>query len=653
MINYHIGKLIDGICQEKNLDREKIYGGLCYKTTFQKIGQGVIEPGKWLADTLIERMGVSPNKFGYLLTKEEEEEYEQSIQLLLFLQQEKREDLKQLLEKVGCEFFEKGEKSYRQNCKKQFQAYIFLASQACFPGFYLCQEEGQSQGKQQGVVEYRGIAGIVKALHMTLPDFGKKRLRELWFGRTEWALVVLLADRLYQKKRRKKRGYFLYQQILWQMPKQQTDRELLRICYPYVIALFLFRLEKDKDSSGNWLSRKGLDFLGEEGKLYGIEAMLRYGIFCMEQNRKKDRMEGERIEEEQELGWQRQALDTVESARRNYGKQEYGAAFYYAKLVEVSIRGQKQGEAIRHVRHSLGKTQAEISKEIDHKMLSKIETGKKEPSPSTLQRVGEALGWKERRYFPFICSDDFRLHEYRRQVAALIVDRKWEEADFELQQLERELDRGEVLNQQTLLRLRTVIDAGRGRISGEEKLRRLEQALALTVPPEAKLAEWPLDQGELVLLNNIANTKEAMGDLAGAAALLEAGKHSCESRQNGIAWNQDAYLLILYNLSRYIGQMGRYQEALELIETGLQVSYQAGSGIYLGRFLYKKAWNLEEQCKEKGDWNENKKEACLKLHRQAFSLAYLFRYKDQMKLIQKHCMEEYGINIEDEWKRTS
>ncbi len=458
-----------------------------------------------------------------------------------------------------------------------------------------------------------------------------------------------MADRLYQKKRRKKRGYFLYQQILWQMPKQQTDKELLRICYPYVIALFLFRLEKNRDSSESWLVRKGLDFLGEEGKLYGIEAMLRYGIFCMEQNRKKDRME-ERTEEDQELGWQRQALDTVESARRNYGKQEYGAAFYYAKLAEVSIRGQKQGEAIRHVRHSLGKTQAEVSKDIDHKMLSKFETGKKEPSLFTLQRVGEALGWKERRYFPFICSDDFRLHEYRRQVAALIVDRKWEEADFELLQLEMELDRKEALNQQTLLRLRTVIDAGRGRISGEEKLRRLEQALALTVPPEAKLAEWPLDQGELVLLNNIANTKEAMGDLAGATALLEAGKHSCESRQNGIAWNQDAYLLILYNLSRYIGQMGQYQEALELIETGLQVSYQAGNGIYLGRFLYKKAWNLEEQCKEKGDWNENKKEACLKLHRQAFSLAYVLKQKKRMEIIKKHCQETYGIDIRREYK---
>ena len=587
-MKYHIGKLIDGICQERNLDREKIYGGLCDKRTFQKIEQGMLDPGKWLADALMERMGVSPNKFGYLLTKEEGEEYEQSLFLVLFLQQEKREELKRLLENVGGEVFEKKEKSYRKNCKKQFQAYIFLASQACFPGFYLWQEEEQEKGEQQGAAEYRGIEGIVKALRITLPDFGKKRLREFWFGKTEWALVVLLADRLYQKKRRKKRGYFLYQQILWQMPKQQTDKELLRICYPYVIALFLFRLEKNRDSSESWLVRKGLDFLGEEGKLYGIEAMLRYGIFCMEQSRKKDRME-ERTEEDQEIGWQRQALDTVESARRKYGKQKYGAAFYYAKLAEVSVRGQKQGEAIRHVRHSLGKTQVEVSKDIDHKMLSKFETGKKEPSLFTLQRVGEALGWKERRYFPFICSDDFHLHEYRRQVAALIVNRKWEEADFELLQLEMELDREEALNQQTLLRLRTVIDAGRGRISGEEKLRRLEQALALTVPPEAKLAEWSLDQGELVLLNNIANTKEAMGDLAGATALLEAGKRSCESRQNGIAWNQDAYLLILYNLSRYIGQMGRYQEALELIETGLQVSYQAGNGIYGMRIRKKPA----------------------------------------------------------------
>ena len=38
-MKYHIGKLIDGICQERSLDREKIYGGLCDKRTFQKIEQ--------------------------------------------------------------------------------------------------------------------------------------------------------------------------------------------------------------------------------------------------------------------------------------------------------------------------------------------------------------------------------------------------------------------------------------------------------------------------------------------------------------------------------------------------------------------------------------------------------------------------------------
>ena len=83
-MKYHIGKLIDGICQERNLDREKIYGGLCDKRTFQKIEQGMLDPGKWLADALLERMGVSPNKFGYLLTEEEEKEYEQSLFLVLF-----------------------------------------------------------------------------------------------------------------------------------------------------------------------------------------------------------------------------------------------------------------------------------------------------------------------------------------------------------------------------------------------------------------------------------------------------------------------------------------------------------------------------------------------------------------------------------------
>ena len=59
---------------------------------------------------------------------------------------------------------------------------------------------------------------------------------------------------------------------------------------------------------------------------------------------------------------------------------------------------------------------------------------------------------------------------------------------------------------------------------------------------------------------------------------------------------------------------------------------------------------MEEQCKEKGDWNENKKEACLKLHRQAFSLAYVLKQEKRIEIIKKHCQETYGIDIRREYK---
>ena len=141
-----------------------------------------------------------------------------------------------------------------------------------------------------------------------------------------------------------------------------------------------------------------------------------------------------------------------------------------------------------------------------------------------------------------------------------------------------------------------------------------------------------------------------MEDYQGAIALLEAARKSCESGQNGIEWNKSGYLMILYNLSRYLGKVGQYQKEAEWIEKGIQLSYETRRGQFLGTFLYKKAWNLEEQYKLMEGMEEEKKKACLPLHRQAFSLAYFFGQQDSMIKIRNRCQNEYGIQIELEYK---
>lgn len=652
----HMCFILKAIREELNIPKKEICYGLCHETTLTRIEEGKDEPGKWLADVLLERLGIFPAKFGCRLNMEEEKDYQCRIRVLFYLGQENPEGIEQQLRKYRQETKKrkkaKGElANINEKCQWQFLETVQLIKQ-----MYLKTEEGAEGESSPERRLAKGEQEVLELIRWTIPGFEQERLKEFHLGRVEWTLVVLLADFRMRRKETRESGYFFYREILQQLQKQLTDEELFQEFYPYTIAMFTRHLTKLQDISGRWLCQKGIEWLRQWIRFYGLEAMLNYELCCASQEEAEEEPNGLLKEhKKQELYWMGIVLWTLQEVRNCYGKQEDGFPFYLANLLWETILGIGQGEQIRRKRMSLGWTREKLCDEVcSQKALTNIELGHQTPQAHTFRALSERLGQSGIRYIPFVFSDDYQMHVCYRRTAGLIAEGKFTEADFEWTMLERGLEqegvKEEVHNQQMLLRLRAVIDSGRKKISQEEKLQILEKALALTVPPGIDLELWALEQSEIILLNNIANAKEAMEDYQGAIALLEAARKSCESGQNGIEWNKSGYLMILYNLSRYLGKVGQYQKEAEWIEKGIQLSYETRRGQFLGTFLYKKAWNLEEQYKLMEGMEEEKKKACLPLHRQAFSLAYFFGQQDSMIKIRNRCQNEYGIQIELEYK---
>ncbi len=67
-----------------------------------------------------------------------------------------------------------------------------------------------------------------------------------------------------------------------------------------------------------------------------------------------------------------------------------------------------------------------------------------------------------------------------------------------------------------------MIDREFGRITKEEEIQRLWEALHLTVPEGVDLSLWPLTKAEVEVLNCISITLEELGDRDGAIKLLQA-----------------------------------------------------------------------------------------------------------------------------------
>lgn len=598
-MGYHIGKLIKTVREQSNISQEELVKGLCGRGILSRIEAGEQEPDKWLADVLLERLGVSPNKFGCIFTKEEWEEQKEKEKLLLLLQEEKRTEILDYYER-----YRKGQQGRESSpYKEQFLCYVYLVATL---------EDTEFQvGKKEEVLE---------VLKLTIPEFQQESMEQHLLGRVEWALLVLLADVLCQAEETREQGISLYHRILLRLPEKMKDQEELKRTYPYVVALFLERLSEFHRESELWICRKGLEVLQKNRQLHALPTLLKY------ENKYQDLY---------------RVLDSL-------GKTEKSRIYYFAKLAEGSVRGIAQGENLKRIRKSKGLKQREVAGDIcSVRSLSRIESKGASASPHTYRSVLDALGQPEYRYFPHVISDDIQMHESRSQISRLIALRKYEEADFELLRLEQGLDRAEVLNRQIVMRFRAVLKAERGIISREEELTSLYEALAITVPPDVDLVGWPLKQNEVVLLNNIGNTLEAEGKLSDAINVLELVIKSYEEHPKGIGCDAASYLISVYNLTRYLCQTNRFEDALELSEEGLQVALQEDNGYYAMGFLYKKAWNIEKIYQRDGKDKKAREIACLSFYKQAISFAKFFHESVCMKIISDHCQNEYGIVIDE------
>lgn len=123
-MGYHIGKLIKTVREQSNISQEELVKGLCGRGILSRIEAGEQEPDKWLADVLLERLGVSPNKFGCIFTKEEWEEQKEKEKLLLLLQEEKRTEILDYYER-----YRKGQQGRESSpYKEQFLCYVYLVA---------------------------------------------------------------------------------------------------------------------------------------------------------------------------------------------------------------------------------------------------------------------------------------------------------------------------------------------------------------------------------------------------------------------------------------------------------------------------------------------------------------------------------------------
>lgn len=622
----YIGNLIKGLRESKGISQTKLCRGICDRAVLVRIESGKCTPQKLLTDAIFQRLGLSINKFGISYTMDENKAIlmrRNILESLLWEEHDKTIDLLSLYEKeIGS--------TSKNTILEQFCCVVKIVLEIT-----------------QGTNSEDVIALIHKGIRKTFTQFKVEEMIDYLLHDEEIMLIILLAESLYMQGKRSEAINILFNLIENIEKNILDDEELVRI-YPKVALLLAEKLVEENRYAELYICDRAINILIENSKIAYLAELLNIQL--------NFGLKGESSTYTKNKKFYKSVIQVLEELRGDYEKSGVDKVLIPAPI----SHGHVIGNQIRALRKILGITQEDLSEVCDPLTVSRIEGGRK-PTDRHYEELMTSMGREGIRYYPFIKSNDFALHMLRRDFGRSMENYDFEEAEKALLLLERKLNRSEPVNEQYIIRSRSLVEACKGQITQEELIEKLLEALRITAPinetsqrirkeHRSQLTEeelinnlegWPLTQTETVIWNNISNAKGVLGDSKEKIRILSIVKNNYEKDTACLHNNLKGYILTSYNLANEQDRIGDYMESLKTSEDGIRYCLSEGEGFSLFSLLAVKAEclvNIRES-----------KEACKRTFQQAFLLAKLLKNKDIYEWIKIQYYELFNIDIEKEY----
>ena len=250
------------------------------------------------------------------------------------------------------------------------------------------------------------------------------------------------------------------------------------------------------------------------------------------------------------------------------------------------------GNIIKSRRLELGLSQEVLSEGIcSVTTLSRIENGERMPTQNHLQMLLQRLGYSETMFHSYVDEDAFYAHELKFKIRQAHIENRVDDGKALLEEFKALVKNPSNIDRQFILLNETLLSFSSGKCS--ESLAKFEEALRLTIPNYAR-GKLPqiMSYEEIVLLNCIANSLFDLGQRDDAISIL----YSIVKYYDTLAVNPEEMLrtatMIFYNLSKYLGLEGRYDECIQICDRGIALAQKTGRANCFAPTLFNKGWVL-------------------------------------------------------------
>ena len=265
------------------------------------------------------------------------------------------------------------------------------------------------------------------------------------------------------------------------------------------------------------------------------------------------------------------------------------------------MQGYNIGYYIKRIRQEKGISQEALYKGLcSRSTIHRIESGKQQPTMFTAIHLLQRLGLDENSFLVPLGPQDFEICNLKKEIVALNAQFQFEQALERIDRLEKLVAPKEKLAQQFLLRSRALAgywqDGKRLPYDYPIQRRMLLDALEITHPDFdlEKIERCLLSIEDIKSLNQIAITYSETGDRRFAIRIYE--QLLRYPGQNLL--NIDALLSVVpmlhYNCSRLLGLEKRFEEELEVAQTGYEICVKYNKARMMGGLLLNMACALHE-----------------------------------------------------------
>lgn len=300
------------------------------------------------------------------------------------------------------------------------------------------------------------------------------------------------------------------------------------------------------------------------------------------------------------------------------------------------------GDVIRRRRLELGMTQEQLCEGICEPItVSRLENGKQTPSRSRISALLERLGLPGDRYYALLSKQEEEESLLRKEVndcVARFYQKEgagkapvWERAQGALDKLEAMSDPDDTLARQFILRSRALLGEKDAAYPYEKQLEMLWEALRLTAPrfdPE-EIGRLRYTWDEIQLINQIAMVYAMAGQRKTAIGLYGQLLRYLQKHME----DKKYLCMVSFNYARELAVSKRYEDAVEVAETGRKTCIERGHYQFLPGLLA-----IEAECAYiLGDRDRN-----IELYRQAYYIYKAIGDERNLKNLERDARAQLG-----------